>query len=463
MPVKILIVGLSENNATILTDALNGVGHVVYTHQNADDLKSVAYIHALDLVITDAESLVADENLRDLLHSNCGKRNVPIVAVTGNNSSTARQHAIDAGADALISTPINVNLFMAGVRADLRNRNRHCDLEPSEDTKLALGFDTYDQSGVPPAGRVEIWSDNAQLNTALRAQLQVNTYALTECTPLNAGMQKITHHRSVPDVVVINLRAKQNPTDTMTALRTIAELRSRQDTKETKIMMLFDPAEGDMAAMALDLGADDVLTGDAGAVEISTRLARLLRQRQAAQNFRERVRLGLQAAVTDPLTGLHNRRYAMSQMMHMSTVDDVCLAVMSVDVDRFKSFNDRFGHAAGDQLLITLADQLHYMSDADDMLARIGGEEFLLVRPVPNAHVARAMAQRVCDTIADTPFHIGNDMPPQSVTVSIGLIVACEPLSSSAEVADILKQADDALYEAKETGRNRVSFARPAA
>lgn len=164
-------------------------------------------------------------------------------------------------------------------------------------------------------------------------------------------------------------------------------------------------------------------------------------------NERAEVRLE-KVAQTDTLTGVGNRRWAMSMLPARLPVGS---AIAQLDLDHFKHINDRFGHAAGDRVLVATADALRHQLRDSDLLARMGGEEFLVYLPDASASAASAIAQRLCGAVQHIRLsELGEDIP---VTVSIGL--ACVT-SAGGTWADWLAAADRALYDAKREGRNRV-------
>lgn len=164
-------------------------------------------------------------------------------------------------------------------------------------------------------------------------------------------------------------------------------------------------------------------------------------------NERAEVRLE-KVAQTDTLTGVGNRRWAMSMLPARLPVGS---AIAQLDLDHFKHINDRFGHAAGDRVLVATADALRHQLRDSDLLARMGGEEFLVYLPDASASAASAIAQRLCGAVQHIRLsELGEDIP---VTVSIGL--ACVT-SAGGTWADWLAAADRALYDAKRAGRNRV-------
>jgi diguanylate cyclase (GGDEF)-like protein len=165
-------------------------------------------------------------------------------------------------------------------------------------------------------------------------------------------------------------------------------------------------------------------------------------------------------SVTDPLTGLANRRRLMAELerevLRSGRLERPCAVVM-LDVDHFKRFNDTYGHPAGDELLRRLADALRRLVREVDTPARYGGEEFMVILPeTPNSQAA-AIAERIRARVAEERFAPNGDGEQVGCTVSIGL--ANFPGDAGTPEA-LIEAADDALYRAKEGGRNRVVAAR---
>ena len=173
--------------------------------------------------------------------------------------------------------------------------------------------------------------------------------------------------------------------------------------------------------------------------------------------------------MTDPLTGLYNRRYGMSHLDRVaasSARSGRRFAVMLLDLDRFKTVNDVHGHAAGDAVLETVAARLRSSLHPKDMVARIGGEEFLVVLPETTMGAARQVAERLCRSVAGHPVRLDELSLEVSVTMSVGLALGpCltdGPRDTSAETRQILARADAALLAAKSDGRNQVTIASAA-
>jgi diguanylate cyclase (GGDEF)-like protein len=157
-----------------------------------------------------------------------------------------------------------------------------------------------------------------------------------------------------------------------------------------------------------------------------------------------------QESLTDPLTGLGNRRCLQAQLERWQQQRQP-FAAIALDIDHFKQVNDNHGHEFGDRVLQHLAQQMSDCSRASDLLCRSGGEEFVMLLPGASLEAARQVAERVRTQMGNTCCA---DCP--SVTLSAG--VAHWP-DSAASVEEVLKRADAALYQAKHAGRNRVEMA----
>ncbi len=163
------------------------------------------------------------------------------------------------------------------------------------------------------------------------------------------------------------------------------------------------------------------------------------------------------AALIDPLTGIANRRAFLEQASELLSRESNPVrpwAVLLMDLDHFKSINDRFGHAIGDQILRIFAETTQDKLGPQDLIGRLGGEEFAIVLRDANREKALAIAERIRTTFAEAAATV--DGCAVYSTVSVGVVVQEGP---SADISTVLSQADQALYYAKARGRNRVELA----
>jgi diguanylate cyclase (GGDEF)-like protein len=165
-------------------------------------------------------------------------------------------------------------------------------------------------------------------------------------------------------------------------------------------------------------------------------------------------------AITDSLTGLYNRRYFhdhFKQEFDRMLRYKHPLSCIIADVDNFKMINDTYGHLTGDSVLQQIAKRITAGTRSVDIAARYGGEEFAILLPNTGKEGAKVEAERLCNVIADEPF---DDMPEGTqVTISVGL-ATCDPETMNTP-EDLLRAADNALYDAKRAGKNRVVVHKP--
>jgi two-component system cell cycle response regulator len=209
----------------------------------------------------------------------------------------------------------------------------------------------------------------------------------------------------------------------------------------------------DAAVAALRRGVQDFIVEPVSEGELVARVTAAGRTKVLQEELVEQTRRLETLIFEDPLTGLANRRYILTQLgsfVSGARRHGRALSVAIVDVDRFKEVNDRHGHAAGDAVLVAATGALRSHLRAEDHLGRLGGEEFLGVLPDTDAEAAAAVAERMRAEVAGTVVeHEGARL---QVTVSIGMATW-----EAGEPSDLLlRRADDALYAAKAAGRDRT-------
>ena len=234
---------------------------------------------------------------------------------------------------------------------------------------------------------------------------------------------------------------------------------SRADVRDIPLLFLTAKADLDRRVRLIEEGACDSLTKPFHASELVARVRLHLKIKLLQDELREKNNQLSKLSTTDALTGLRNRRF-VDEVLHVETLRasryGSPLAVLMADIDHFKQVNDRHGHQAGDVVLREVAHILRGNLRVTDVGGRYGGEEFIVILPQNDIEGALQLAERWRAAVEAKPFPI-SDGTCIEVTVSIGVAGHREEHTSS---ADLVAEADAALYEAKQAGRNRVVVAR---
>jgi two-component system cell cycle response regulator len=411
--------------------------------------------------------LIADATLPDItgvallrqIRAEADFARLPVILLTDTGEDAARIEALEAGADEFLVKPIDGVTLMARVRSIFRASETEEALDRRRVTVRELGFAEAASGFTGPASLAFVgpspveasrWADGLQglVRAPIRSLGPDEALTLADSGP-------------APDLFLVAADLAL-PGD---GLRLLVDLRSRAATRYAAILVLHRKGDSDGAAMALDLGANDILPTGFQPAELAVRIRTQLRRKADADRLRASVEDGLRLAVTDHLTGLYNRRYALAHLDRMAEAARVSgrpFAVMVADVDRFKTVNDTFGHAAGDAVLAEIAARLRDNLRPGDMVARFGGEEFLIAMRDSDDAAASAAADRLRRTVAASPVPVASLRSELTATVSIGVAIA-DPREPAATVAALIDRADQALLAAKAEGRNQVALARPAA
>lgn len=391
---------------------------------------------------------------------------IPVMVCDTDIPQHDRLDALGAGVQEIMNRPINEPLLLARVRSLIRAQNTTAEWQMRDDTSRALGFAESASLFEAPT-KVQIISRDMLAARDWSAMLRAHTRAKIGHSHPDTALRDITPDHQ-PDVFLIALPADEQKTDA--SLRLLSSIRATAATRHAGLMVLQPHKDPAIGAYALDLGADDLMTDGFEPTEAAIRIKALIARKRIADRLRDTVRTGIKAAISDPLTGLHNRRYAMPHLARIaehSIASGRPFAVMLADLDHFKRINDHYGHASGDAVLIETARRLRQNLRAVDLVARIGGEEFLIVMPATSINEARIAASRLCNLMSEHGFVVPGSKTPIAVTISIGLAIGgLLPVGARFETPDaehLVQAADKALYAAKNRGRNQFILSRPAA
>ncbi len=227
------------------------------------------------------------------------------------------------------------------------------------------------------------------------------------------------------------------------------KLKSNQTTKDIPIIFITAKTDEDSIEKAYDVGGIDYITKPFKPKELLVRVRRELQ----LQELQTKLKL---LASTDPMTRLYNRRYFTKTSKHtldLSKREKQNLSIIMLDIDKFKNVNDTYGHQVGDDVIITLANKLIEHQRKSDIICRYGGEEFVILLPNTSIESSEIVAKKIRKDIESLTIKVPSN---ENLKFTISLGVSQVDLENENNIELALKRADDALYEAKESGRNKV-------
>ena len=449
MTARILVVDDIEANVKLLEAKLSAEYYEVMSATDGVTALAMAAAEKPDIILLDVMMPGMDGfQVCRRLKEDAATRHIPVVLVTALDGRADRISGLEAGADEFLTKPIDDIIMFARVRSLTRLKLVIDELREREASGRRMGVIggvASRQAGT--GGRVLIVDDNERQAQRIHAELSIEHRPLIEPDPEKAHLTA----RGPVDLVIVNAAARS-----FDGLRFAAMLRSDEVTRNLPILAIFDPDDRSRAVKALELGVNDLLAKPIDPQELSARTRTQIKRKRYTDFLRNNLDNSLELAVTDQLTGLHNRRYMIGQLealVQRAQRGGAPVAALLIDIDHFKKINDSFGHDVGDEVLREFAVRLATNVRAIDLPCRYGGEEFVIIMPDTSATDAGRIAERIRRYISGSPFRVAGGSELLTVTISIGVAAT---LGEGDHAEALLKRADEAVYEAKAAGRNRV-------
>ncbi|MFO0986818.1 MAG: diguanylate cyclase [Alphaproteobacteria bacterium] len=377
---------------------------------------------------------------------------LPVIVAAHFATPDSAALAYAAGADAAIGPHPDTVLLGARLRHLLRNQALVEELRLRREASRSLGIKVVAIDEAPLPRRLLALTDDGKLAPDLAGALTHAGFALT--VGIARPIVEVAAPGVAPELVLIDA-ARVDPL--------AIAARFRQIDRRRPVVIAHEARDPFRAVRALELGLAEPLPRPLDPGATAAALTRMAERHALTTRLRRQYAQSLDLAVTDSLTGVFNRRYLdayfelLARARHERALPGAAaqgegpFALLLVDVDRFKDINDRLGHAVGDVALRMVAERLLGHVRTSDMVVRIGGEEFVVLMPGADLRTAETVAERLRAVIEEKPFALGPE--PLRVTVSIGVA------EGAVAPAELLKDADLALYASKRKGRNCVTAA----
>jgi len=383
--------------------------------------------------------------------------NIPIIMITALNGAEEKARGLKAGADEFLTKPVNRDEILTRVRSMLRLRQfrEQLSIRTASIRDLSATAPAANQSDKRAWPQRVLLVGNVQQDiTMLQKCLGDTSY---ELSVVRTGEEAISVAR-YERVDLVLLDAVLPGIDGYEVCR---RLRDEKAARSIQIAILTSVDDFESKEKAVEAGADDYLARPIDGREVRLKVKSLLRRGASFESLRLNYEKAVNNAITDGLTGLYNHAYFKSFLvleLKKSLRHGYPVALIMLDIDDFKKYNDRMGHLTGDIILRELGPLITKNVRETDLAARYGGEEFAVILPYAGNREAYDTAERIRRQISCHTFIQEASSLAGRITVSLG--IASYP-SDADTVRDLIYRADLMLLKAKRDGKNRICVFEP--
>lgn len=456
MSARVLVVDDILPNVKLLEAKLASEYYEVLTATSGPEALEKVERDSPDIVLLDVMMPGMDGfEVCKTIKSNPAYAHIPVVMVTALTDAADRVRGLEAGADDFLSKPLNDTALMARVRSLVRLKMTVDEWRVRENTASQLGV--VDKAGTAmnepvENARVLVVEDQDYDSEKFVETLKADNDIVEVVKTGPEAMDCVLNQDFDLMVISLNLASEDG-------LRLCSHLRSSERSRSVPILMIAGDEDMSRIAHGLEIGAHDYILRPVDKNELLARVRTQIRRKRFQERLRSTYEISLSMALTDSLTGLYNRRYFevhLQKLLQKNETSRKSLGILMIDIDHFKSVNDTHGHAVGDEILKEFSDRLQDKLRGFDMVARLGGEEFVALLPDVSDEMAHVVSERLRSAIADKPFTCKVDGGKLSITASVGGTIVEK--GTMADPDQAMKEADDALYKAKHEGRNLSYF-----
>lgn len=449
MTAVVLVVDDLEQNVKLLEAKLFSEYYTVLTANSGKKALEILAQNSVDIVLLDVMMPEMDgfETCKKI-KSNPDTTHIPIVMVTALSDIEDRVKGLEAGADEFLTKPVNDTALFARVKSLTRMKSIIDELKLRNKIKEELGSELINLKENFSDCKILLLDDDV-----IQAKnVKTNLSSLTDQIKVITNFEAIDSLESsfIPDLFIISCQI-----DSADPLRIGIMLKSKPAFRNSVLMLLAEEENIKMVIKGMELGFNDYFIYPVDKSELHARIKTQLRRKQYQDNLRTELEESVDLSTKDGLTGVFNRHYFDIHIKQMAenankSLQKACMIML--DMDHFKEVNDKYGHPAGDAVLKSLAVVLKSSIRITDLVARYGGEEFVVLLGNTDKKQGEIVAERVRAAVQELNFIIPDHDHPLKKTASIGIT----EYNFGETVEDFIGRADKALYNAKETGRNKV-------
>jgi two-component system cell cycle response regulator len=451
MTARVLVVDDIEANVKLLEARLTVEYFETLTARSGEEALQICANEGADVVLLDVMMPGMDGfEVCRRLKADPKTQHIPVIMVTALDQPSDRVQGLQAGADDFLTKPVDDIALITRVKnlSRLKTLTDEMLMRASTSEQMGMGPDLMvngDHAGL--GGKVLLVEDHER-----SAQRIIDTLSAEQTLDLESDPQQALIKLPENDYDLLMVSLSLSGTD---GLRLCSQVRSLDRIRHLPILIITEPGEDARLLRGLEMGVNDYLVRPIDKNEMLARVKTQIKRKRYSDQLRSRLEENVEMAITDPLTGLYNRRYMEG---HLKTLVEEAvqrgkpLSLLVADIDFFKSVNDTHGHDAGDVVLKDFSERLRQNIRGIDLACRLGGEEFVVMMPDTDLAKAYVVAERLRQCIAEKPFQLSAEKQI-SITASVG-VASHEGIEDTPDA--LLKRSDQALYCAKRDGRNRV-------
>jgi len=470
---NILIVDDDFDTQHILNRILTGEGFLTYSAINKEQTLNVLSKNRVDLILLDLR--LKNESGFDLcrkLKKHTSFSKIPVIVISVSQLTEDIIKAIELGAADFVSKPFNQGVLVAKIRSIIRLKEEEERLRKGQKELLGLIQDTSKQKDLLSREAefsrdlnqfLDEESKKAFIRKSFSDFLGAKLFSIFVYNEEQDNFKLfVSNHPDIPLDLSIKLEKNNIMYDAVNQKQPViihsysksGYKKSGRSKYETDIVCAVPLISGDSIIGVLTVNDPAFSFHDFG--DFEGRMIRISRHLGVSIHntiLYEKVK---DLSMRDSMTGLYNFRHFLETLrleVERARRYDEPLSCIMVDIDNFKSVNDSFGHQIGDEVLKELARSISYSVRASDIPARYGGDEFIIILPKTDKELAMKLAARLMKLFSGKPIRVPHDNKGIKVTLSMGIAAFPEDTS---DMDELMKMADDALYRAKNQGKNRI-------
>jgi two-component system cell cycle response regulator len=452
MPGRVLIVDDIAHNIKLLETKLSAEYYDVIAASSGMEALKLAQEQLPDIILLDVMMPEMDGfETCAKLKGNAVTQHIPVIMVTALSDTRDKVRGLEAGADEFISKPIRDLPLFARVRALVRLKTLMDAWRVREETSADLGLfeKSYISEETMKGVDIAFLTEEKVLVQRLQEALEQDQHTIHAFDTLESFCHALQKNHYDIAVSTLYVGGKD-------VLMPCSQIRVKEKNRNIPILLVAEEADEPLLLKALEIGINDYIMRPIDSFELRARVRTQIRRLRYQQSLKENFEKSISLALTDDLTKLYNRRYFnahLDSLLQQSAEQQKSVVLLVIDIDKFKTINDTYGHDEGDKILADVAARLTQGVRDSDLIARLGGEEFVVVMPDARTGVGLQVAERLRNFMESYPFLL---LSGQEVLVTVSVGLACSNAVKGIGRASLLKAADEALYKAKRSGRNRV-------